>query len=306
MPLQKFMRTAATIAACLVLALVLYRARQIYVMESTFMHPRRGSTAISLDSTGVAGLRDVRIRNEPNGADIAAWYLAPAHGAVVIIAHGTEADRSSMLAEIRILAGAGIGVLAFDWPGYGQSEGKPESDAEARQALLSLVSWVNGQPGVDSAQLGALGFSYGGYRLVQVAGRDQRIKRIALLAVPPDGESLTYYFYRRWTPAAGWFALQVDKYLGSEPDSLKPRDLVASIAPRPILFVIGNADVTVPTEIAKELYEHALMPKELFLVPGANHGGYASASPVEYGATLVRFFGGASGAAPAETATTSR
>lgn len=306
MPLRKLMNIAATIAVCLVLALVVYRARQIYVLEWTFMHPRRGSIAISLDSARVTGLREVHIRNASNAREVSAWYLAPAHGAVVILAHGTEADRSSMLPEIRILAAAGIGVLAFDWPGYGLSDGQPESEGEARQALLSLISWVSTQPGVDPAQLGALGFSYGGYRLVQVAARNERVKRIALLAVPPDGESLTYYFYRKWTPAAGWFALKVDRYLGGEPDSLKPRDVVASIAPRPILFVIGDQDTTVPSAIARELYQSAQMPKQLLLVPGANHGGYAAASPVEYGSSLVAFFGGTPAAASPIDAVTTR
>jgi uncharacterized protein len=306
MPLRKLVTTAAMIAVALALALVIYRARQIYITESTAMHPKHGSIAISLESARVAGLREVHIRTASSGEDVSAWYLSPARGAVVIIAHGTEADRSSMLPEIKVLASAGIGVLAFDWPGYGLSEGNPAADGEAREALMSIISWVSRQEGVDPAQLGALGFSYGGYRLVQVAARDGRLRRIALLGVPPDGEALTYHFYRRWTPVAGWFALKVDSFLGGEPDSLKPRDLVAGIAPRPILFVVGEQDVTVPTEIAKELYQYANIPKELLVVAGAKHGGYALASPVEYGATLVRFFGGTPAGAPPAAQVVSR
>lgn len=290
MRLRILIRNAAFLAGSAVVALILYRVRQIYVNESGYMNPVRGSIAVPLDSARVPGLSDVIIRNEVDGRDVSAWYLAPRAGAVVILAHGTEADRSSMLPEIRILAAAGIGVLAFDWPGYAMSDGKPESDEEARNALRAVITWTTGQPGVDPARLGALGFSYGGYRLAQVAGRDARIRNVALLAVPPDGASVTYYFYRKWTPAAGWLALQFDRYLGSEPDSLKPRDMVALIAPRPILFVIGDQDPTVPLSMARRVFDYAKEPKELLTVRGAGHGGYANASPAEYPSRLVRFF----------------
>lgn len=50
-----------------------------------------------------------------------------------------------------------------------------------------------------------------------------------------------------------------------------PVDLVASIAPRPTLFVLAEGDVLVPPEQTVELFERAGQPKELFRLKGAEH-----------------------------------
>ena len=46
----------------------------------------------------------------------------------------------------------------------------------------------------------------------------------------------------------------------------------------PILYIHGEGDTFVPTEMAEELYQHTASPAELMLVPNANHGeAYAMA-----------------------------
>src|SRR5690625_5098540 len=40
----------------------------------------------------------------------------------------------------------------------------------------------------------------------------------------------------------------------------------------PILYITGDADTFVPTEMTNELYENTKSEKELYAYPGANHG----------------------------------
>ncbi|WP_313236706.1 alpha/beta hydrolase [Sporosarcina ureae] len=56
--------------------------------------------------------------------------------------------------------------------------------------------------------------------------------------------------------------------------SLKEADALSAVqrATVPILYIHGNADTFVPTEMTKELYEKTKSDTELFLVDDANHG----------------------------------
>src|SRR5438477_8265173 len=71
------------------------------------------------EQTGIAGIQSVDFLTGA-GIRIAGWYVPSRNRAAVIVTHGSNADRSSMLPEIRNLAAEGFGVLAFDWPGDGQ------------------------------------------------------------------------------------------------------------------------------------------------------------------------------------------
>ena len=71
---------------------------------------------------------------------------------------------------------------------------------------------------------------------------------------------------------------------------VRARDLVAGIAPRPVLFVTGTADTTVPHTMAHELYAAAREPKELYVISGAGHGDYAAIASSAYASRLVAFF----------------
>jgi uncharacterized protein len=288
------------LVAAVASAAVIERAARIYLIERSVLTPVRGTLEQPIDSVHITGVQEVQIPAGP-GMVLAGWYVPSRTGAAVILLHGTTADRSTMLAELRILANAGIGVLAYDSPGHGLSSGAVQWGANERSALSAAVSWLRSQPDVDSTRLGAAGFSYGGYILAEVASHDERLTRVALLSTPTDGEEVAYYAYRRWSPLAGWFALRVDDFLGFEPDTMTAVAHVAEIAPRPLLIIAGDSDTVVPMEMSQRLAASAGRPKELFLVRGAGHGKYMIAEPERYARKLIEFFG-----APADVAVLAR
>ena len=53
---------------------------------------------------------------------------------------------------------------------------------------------------------------------------------------------------------------------------LPPADAAARISPVPVLIVHGGQDLYFPPEHARELFEGAREPKELWLLPGFGHG----------------------------------
>ena len=58
---------------------------------------------------------------------------------------------------------------------------------------------------------------------------------------------------------------------------------------RPMLFIHGDADTFVPTEMVHRLYEAKPEPKELWIVPGAAHATSYKERPQEYTARVKAF-----------------
>ena len=280
------------VAAVLLTPVALFAAlvvRLIVHEHSLNEAPTRGRLAIPTAQTGVAGIRAVQIP-VAGEFEIGAWYVPPKHGAVVILTHGIGADRSQMLPEMKLLTDAGIGVLAFDWPGNGTSGGVSQWGRNERLALGASVTWVSAQVDVDRAQIGVLGFSSGGYTVVQVAATDARLRRITLVGTPSDAAEQTINEYKRYGRFAGWLTFKANQWMGIEPDTLKAKDLVSKIAPRPLLVITGALDQVVPTAMADTLLARAGEPKALIRVPRARHGNYVAVDSAMYGSALRRFF----------------
>ena len=118
--------------------------------------------------------RDVTLRTS-DGVKLAAWYVPPRNGAVVVLVHGAGGDRTGGIeSRATMLARHGYGVLLYDARGDGSSR-PPESfgwtwhrDAEAAVDFLA-------RRGIT--RIGALGLSTGAEVVLETAGRDPRISR---------------------------------------------------------------------------------------------------------------------------------
>lgn len=241
------------------------------------------------DQVGIGDLKEVTFRSS-DGTRLGGWYVPSRNGASVIVTHGTGSDRSTMLAELRILSEASFGVLAFDWPGNGASEGDVRWNIQERQALSAAIDWLSRRRDVVGGQVGGLGFSMGGYIMAQVAAKDTRLRAIVLLATPSDYAELTHWQHRKWGWLSEWPAELALRRSGMPTTEQRPVDVVGEIAPRPLAVVRGDADDTVPEFMTRSIYAAARAPKALLIIPGAKHGGYAQAAPDAYRSWLVRFF----------------
>jgi uncharacterized protein len=246
--------------------------------------------------TGIAGLTNVSF-TMAGGLKLGAWYAPSRNGAAVLVTHGTNSDRSTMLPELRVLADAGYGVLAFDWPGLGESQGQVRWDGQARSALVAALDWLSAQPGVDPTRIGGLGFSIGAFVMAQVAASDQRLRAVVLEAPPPDFRDYTRINRSRWGILSQWSALWALRGTGILDPDFAPVRLVHRISPRPLLLLVGSQDTEVPTVLVTKVFNAAGEPKALWVVPGASHGGYVQAGASEYTRRIAAFF--ADGLSPA-------
>jgi dipeptidyl aminopeptidase/acylaminoacyl peptidase len=241
------------------------------------------------EATGIAGLQEVSFQSA-DSTHIAGWYVTSRNRAAVVLTHGTNTDRSSVLLETRALSAAGFGVLAFDWPGNGGSGGRVEWGRAERNALGAAVDWLSRRSDVDKERIGGAGFSMGGFVMAQVAATDKRIRAVLLAATPTDYAELTKFQHRQWGVLSEWPASLALRSTGMRVSEMRPIDVVGQIAPRPLMLIAGDEDEYVPLSMEKALYAAAAPPKEIWIVPKARHLHFERVAPDSYPARLVDFF----------------
>lgn len=271
--------------------LCLYLAVRSYRAEAALFSGQRHPVAQPPMSPELSGLESV-VLSGAEGARLAAWYVPSHNRAAVLLAHGTGGDRSSLLPEARLLARHGFGVLLFDFPGHGESEGSIHWGGDERTALRAALDFVAARSDVDAHRIGALGFSMGGLVVAQVAADERRIGALALLGAPSDIEQQTRHEYRKWGPLTVAPALLALRRHGVD-FAHAPVDVIARVSPRPLLLVTGERDEVVLPAMAHALYAAARAPKQMLTVQGVGHGGYTERQ--DFAVRLVAFFADALG-----------
>lgn len=116
------------------------------------------------------------------GDRCAAWLYEPSGDELcpaVVLAHGftgTRRDRLGPFAER--FAAAGILALAFDYRGFGDSEGKPVDVAAMGSQLedwAAALAFVRGLDRADADRIAVWGTSLGGGHALSMARRDPRL-----------------------------------------------------------------------------------------------------------------------------------
>jgi pimeloyl-ACP methyl ester carboxylesterase len=234
-------------------------------------------------------LRDVRL-STPSGLAIAAWYVPSQNGAAIVYLHGSMGDRRTLLAEAMALQSAGYGALLLDAPGFGASEGHVTWGRDAQDAVSAAIDFVASQPEVQGGRIGAVGSSMGTSVVAHVAARDPRIRAVVLEGAFTTLDEQLAYEFRRWGPATRLPAVWACERAGIAFDQLRTTEVIARLAPRPQLFVAGDRDPIVPLEMTRSLYDLAGDPKELAVIAGADHGGYARVEGPAYYQRVRAFF----------------
>ena len=111
---------------------------------------------------------------------------------VVVIGHGFGGTKDSGLEPFaERFSAAGLDVLAFDYRGFGASEGEPRQQISINRQVAdyeAAVAFAQGLPGVDPKRVVLWGSSLSGGHVIRVAaGRDDIV---AVIAMTPLTNSL--------------------------------------------------------------------------------------------------------------------
>jgi pimeloyl-ACP methyl ester carboxylesterase len=154
---------AALLAAAALLLLALPYAAPVFVFRPERLEsadPRRWQ--VPAEEVSIAAAR---------GSRLSAWWVAPPTGRapVVLLVHGHSGNIATRAAIVRRLAASGVGVLAFDYRGYGASTGSP-SEAGLAEDALAAWQWLRARD-VPADRIVVIGQSLGNAPAAALAAR---------------------------------------------------------------------------------------------------------------------------------------
>jgi len=228
------------------------------------------------------------------------WLVKPSHpgtkSSAIIICHGVGANRSDFTELAVSLSQRGHFVLLFDFRAHGESGGRRTSLGYHEQKdIEAAFDFLKARHELDPGLIGIYGFSMGGSAALLAAAKTGAFSAIvadsAFTSLRDQARDAITGFYH--LPSFPFLPLAVfgyELYFQTRVDAVAPVNVIATIAPRPVLIIAGEGDKLIPADNGRRLFAAAGQPKELWIIPGADHGGTLAAAGREYEIRVGKFF----------------
>lgn len=211
----------------------------------------------------------------PDGLTLHGWWIPhPKAQATILYCHGNSGSIAHQIGVFRFIQRLRVNVLGFDYRGYGRSEGSPTEEGlylDARAAYDHLT----GELGQAGTSILLFGHSLGGAVAIDCA----QDRPVAGLVVQSS------FTHLRDAARHSIPTLPLHLLTRREFDSVAK----VSRLSMPKLFIHGEADGTLPVELAERLYEVASPPKELYVVARGGHNDLYRHGGLRYLLRLARF-----------------
>ena len=201
------------------------------------------------------------------------WPAERANAPAILYLHGVRWNLTGQLFRIQQLQALGYSVLAIDYRGFGQSHGDlPSETTVYEDARVAWERFTLLQPDANKRLI--YGHSLGGAVAIDLAAELGRTAAKKRAPVPARGLVIesTFTSLADVATAMANTSLPVRWLLSQKFDSI---DKIAGIN-MPLLVVHGLDDRYVPPRFSEQLFNAAVEPKRLLLVPGASHNNSMS------------------------------
>lgn len=105
---------------------------------------------------------------------------------LVVMLNGTSTSKEETLSWGGAFLEQGLGVLALDWPGSGESSLHVPPAPDCDDFIEGVIAVVSSEPIVDATRIGLVGFSLGGAVAALAAAHDRRVGAIVAVTPPFD------------------------------------------------------------------------------------------------------------------------
>lgn len=242
--------------------------------SSTLFLPDRLPTGVAEITEHDLEIEDVWFQ-APDGVLLHGWWMVQRDAVgTVLYCHGSSGSIGHRVGVFQGLVKLRMNVFAFDYRGYGRSEGVP-SERGLYSDVRAAYDHLTVQLGQSPERLLLFGHSLGGAVAIDAA-RDRRAAGLVVEGSFTDIKDMARTLYPQ--VPVHWVARNEFRSIGK----------VAALA-LPKLFIHGTADATVPLSVGRRLYQAAAEPKEIYLVPGAGHNDVHLHGGEEYLRCLARF-----------------
>lgn len=238
----------------------------LLALENRILYPGAYWPSTRVAPSAELGATELTLYTD-DGVGIHAWWLVPPgwepkHGAVLFshgngyhLAMGQGGAIPLWRDKLRPEGQPRPAVLAYDYPGYGKSQGRP-SEAGCYAAAHAAYHWLIAQQ-VPPSEIILVGESLGTAMATELAV--QYPHRLLVLVAPftsiPDmAQRMVVFLPVRWLVR----------------NQLDTRARIGQVL-APVLISHGDADSVVPFDMGQTLYEAAPEPKRFYHIPGGNH-----------------------------------
>lgn len=210
-----------------------------------------------------------------DGVKLHGWWISrPKAQGAIVYCHGNAGSIADRIGVYQLFLRLKVAIFAFDYRGYGRSEGVP-SEAGLFCDARAALDWVAQAKEMPPSRIILFGHSLGGAVAIDAA-LHRAVAGLVVQSSFTDVKDMARHFYP------------------DLPLHLVTRNEFRSIAkvpelPMPKLFIHGTEDGTVPHALGERLHAAAREPKELMLVERAGHNDVARFGGARYLRTLARF-----------------
>ena len=247
----------------------------IWTMQRRFMY----FPASEVPTPGDIGLTDV----EPvtfetiDGLELGGWFFAasgPSPRVTVLVFNGNAGNRAHRGPLAAALHRHGFQVLLVDYRGYGGNPGAPSENGLAADGRAARV-YLARRPDVDRSRLVYFGESLGTAVAVDLAVEHPPAALVLRSPFTSLGDLGQYHY-----PFLPVRLLLRDRFAAI--------DQIRRIRV-PLLVIVGGHDRIVPIDNSRRLYEAAMFPKTLLVLPDADHNDDELLAGDEMIQAIVRF-----------------
>ncbi|MEH2332741.1 alpha/beta hydrolase [Nostoc sp.] len=241
----------------------------IYIFFAVFVYFRADSMIfLSQPSSYQDDPKILKLRSGEN-TNISATYLLNNQAKYTILySHGNSEDLGDIQQILEKLHAWGFSVFAFDYRGYGTSQGK-STESHAYEDINSAYNYLTQNLKIPPEKIIVLGRSVGGGSAVNLA----RQKPVAGLIIESS-------FISAFQVIVPFRILPFNKFPNL--DNIKKVKC-------PILVIHGKADNIIPFTHGEKLFNAATSPKLYLWVEEANHNDLFSIAEEKYRQTLQEF-----------------
>jgi len=247
----------------------------IWTMQRRLMYFPAGG----LPTPGDIGLTDVEPATfeTTDGLRLNGWFVAPSGTSprvTVLVFNGNAGNRAHRGPLAAAFHRHGLQVLLVDYRGYGGNPGTPTETGLAADSRAARA-YLAGRADVDASRIVYFGESLGTAVAVDLAV--EHPPAALVLRSPFTSMADVGQYHYPFLPVR---LLLRDRFVTI--------DQIQRIRV-PLLVIAGGHDRIVPVENSRRLYDAALAPKTLLVLPDADHNDYELLAGDEMVLAIVRF-----------------
>lgn len=212
---------------------------------------------------------------------------------VILLAHSMRSNRVEMLSRARFLGEQGYTTLMIDLYAHGETPGdKITFGLRESENISAAAKYLREK--FPHERIGALGASLGGAAIV-LAKLNKPFDAVILESVHGTLEEAINNRLKLYLGDYGSLLLpivlfQFSFFIDTLISELNPILQIASLN-APVLFISGTHDAHTTQSEVERMYATAVKPKELWIVPGAQHFNMHNYAGKSYEERVIDFFG---------------